>query len=105
MAALFFEIGSAVRPGLLNAAIDHTVIGVLDGSVFERTSAEFGAFGGSALREVLGAQSGVQPGLGREIKGVAKDKAFGVGLTDYGEEDSGLANFFAGGSGGVGQPD
>ena len=60
---------------------------------------------GSALREVLGAQSGVQRRAGREIKGVAKDKAFGVGLTDYGEEDSGLANFFAGGSGGVGQPD
>ena len=102
---MFFDDRGVVWAGEPQAAIDHAEVGVFDGSVFERPGAKFCAFGGAAFREQLGAQGGIQPGFRGQVDGISQNKAFAVALTNYRQQDSGLADFFARGSGGVGQPD
>ena len=105
MAALFLADGVAAGAGNDQAAVDHAKVSVLDGSVFERASAEFGPLGGTAHGEILRAESYVEPRLWREVNGIPKNQTFRIGLTNDGKQDAGLANFFACRRGGIGKPD
>ena len=91
--------------GIGNSAVDHAVIGIENGSVFVGAHTNLGALRGAALGEVLSAEGGVGPGYRCPVKGIAENVAFGGTVTDIREQETGLANFFAGRSGGERQPD
>src|SRR5882724_11596672 len=91
--------------GIGQAAIDHAVVVVSERRVFVGCGANLGAFGGTALAQILSAQRCIEPGCGSPVERVAENHAFTVTVADVRDQKTGLANARSGGSGGVRHPD
>ena len=91
--------------GVAKATVDHAVVVVCEGRVLVGRGAKLGAFGGTALAEILSAQRCIEPGCGRPVEGVAENHAFTATVADIRDQKTGLANAGSGGSGCVRHPD
>ena len=104
-ALLLAALGRARAVRVQEAAVVHGEVGVLDGSIFEWLGAKSAAFEQAAAAHELRAESGIEPGQGREIKGLTQNEAFAGTLTDVRNEEAGLPDFASRGGGGVRKPD
>ena len=87
------------------ATVVHAKIGVLNGSVLPRLGAELAALQESTAAHKLEPESGVHPGLRREIESVSNNQALAGALADVGDKDAALTNFCSRWSSGVWEPD
>ncbi len=100
-ALLVAALGLANAGSVAKAAVDDAEIVVVERGVFERSGADFGALGPAATAHELGAESGVHPGDGGPVEGVAENEPLAGAVADIGDEKTGLAKARASGSGGV----
>src|SRR5882724_10874249 len=103
-ALLFAALWAAGAIGIEQAAVVDTKIGIEDRGVLKRLGTKFAALEDAAAAHELRANGGVHPGRGSQIKSFAQDEALARALANIWDEESGLADSAAGGSGGVGQP-
>src|SRR5712664_3714558 len=103
-ALLFAALWATGAIGIEQAAVVDAKIGIADRRVLKRLGAKFAALQNAAAAHELRANGGVHPGRGSQIKSVAQDEALARALANIRDEESGLADSAAGGSGGVGQP-
>jgi len=103
-ALLVATLRAACAVGVEQPAILDAKIGVLHRSIFEGLGADGSAFENAAAAQVLNAKRSVHPCCGRQIKSITEDEALARALANVGNEDTGRADFAAGGGGGVREP-